>query len=82
MAALALGPPACLEPKMLIDGFAFITPVLPIMIVQVPTIAACAGAQVPANRPTASSAPLFRLLVPDIVGSAAAAPAFIGPGRR
>ena len=45
MVAVALDLPACLEPNMLIDGFAFITPVLPIMIGQVPMIAARPGTQ-------------------------------------
>lgn len=38
--APALDPPACLEPRMLMAGFDFIVPEAPIMIVQVPTIAA------------------------------------------
>ena len=45
MVAVALDLPACLEPNMLIDGFAFITLVLPIMIGQVPMIAARPGTQ-------------------------------------
>ena len=81
MVAVALDPPACLEPKMLMVGFDFIVPDAQIIIVQVPTIAACAGRQKPASAAAASSARLFPLLFLLIAGRASDAPAFIGPSR-
>jgi hypothetical protein len=49
MVALALDPPACLEPSMPMAGFAVIVPEAPIMMVQVPMIAACIGRQTARN---------------------------------
>lgn len=80
MVAPALDPPACFEPKMLMAGFDFIVPEAPIMIVQVPMIAACAGRQRPASAAIANSALLFPLLL-LIAGRASDGPAFIGPSR-
>ena len=81
MVAPALDPPACLEPRMLMAGFDFIVPEAPIMIVQVPMIADCAGRQRQASAAIANGARLFPLLFLFTAGRASDAPAFIGPSR-